>query len=257
MLRCLSSSIRVTVSALAIRTILPGLFAVIAATPAAAQTDEATIRVRDEALGRAIAKLDQRGIHDLLSTDVRLVRREGLAFGVQTAKLRLPSLFGLEPGFEFSRNLETVRVSTSGDLAVVTATHTLTSSTAGSITEQHVSIWRRNPEAEWRLASDGPIDAWQSLDSLIVLRESPHAPGRHVVELAPSELVGQIESGSFWPSQAGDLAYSLGEFYVRPEPKETTKPLLYGYFLVAWERGNGRWHPIAVSLPEPVGPYTP
>jgi ketosteroid isomerase-like protein len=237
--------------------ILCGLLTLSVVAPSFAQPEEATIRARDQALGRAIASADQRGVHDLLSTDVRLVRREGLTFGVQTAKLRLPSLFGLAPGLEFSRSLETLRVSSSGDLAVAIATHSLVSSTAGSTTEQHLSIWRRNPEAEWRLAADGPIEAWQSLDSRIVLRESPHAPGRHVVEFAPSDLVAQIETGSFWPSRAGDLAYSLGEFYVRPEPNASTKPRLYGYFLVAWEQANGRWHPIAVSLPEPVGPYTP
>src|SRR6266545_2713598 len=81
--------------------------------PIPTPSNEQTIRERDASFGRAIAELNQRALHDLVSVDVRFVTAESIVFGVETAKIRFPSVFGLRQGITFSRDLQSIYVSSS------------------------------------------------------------------------------------------------------------------------------------------------
>ena len=231
------------------------LLVVLAAVPARGQTDEEIIRGRDAAFGVSVAKVDRESLWNLVARDVRFVRRDSIVFGVESAELRLPSLFGLKPDGWFTRTLETLRVSASGDLAVAMGTNTVADAVR-SASQRFLTLWRRNPEAEWRVAADGPLESWRGLEQTLVLRQPPNSGGLVSVELNAPGVVEQLEPGTLRPSASHDLAYCVGEYVVATRESSDPSVATYGFFLAVWEMTPEGWRLIAASFPEPHGRVT-
>lgn len=219
---------------------------------ASAQPDDVLIRERDVQYGSAIAAIDQRTFRNLVTSDVRFVRGEGIVFGVENAQLRLAWLFGLKPNASFERTVETLVVSASSDVAIATGTNTVTGSDGEkSSSTPFLTVWRRSPEAEWRVAADGPLETWHLLEKSIVLKGPAHQPGLIVVELAVPELVEQFEPGTFRPSRARDLAYCVGEYVLTENEVDDRPSASYGYYLATWQDQGEGWKVLFASFPEP------
>jgi ketosteroid isomerase-like protein len=220
---------------------------------ATADSDVDEISAREAAFSAAVAQENLEVVESLVTNDVRIVRSDGITFTTVAVKRRLAPLFGLAPELRFSRSVETVQVSESRELAVVTGSQSVTDSGGRSSGQRYLAIWRRMPEfeEEWRLAFDAPLEVWESLDGALSVDAVAHTPGRFVVHLAPSDLAQEMEPASFRPSKAQDLAYSVGEYFVPPTSDAPETSLIWGTYLAVWEMGGSGWRLLHASFPEP------
>jgi ketosteroid isomerase-like protein len=229
------------------------------ATPALGDSDSEIIFAREAALAAAIDQENLKALESLLTRDIRVVRSDDTTFTVRNVEIRLVSLFGSSPGAKLSRSAETIQISQSSDYAFVTGTERVTGVEGKSTSRRYLSIWRKNLEFEkdWSLAFDAPLEVWKALDDSLSLDAVSHTPGLMVVNLKPSDLAQQLEPASFRQSEAHDLAYSIGSYYIPPPPDIPNAAPKWGYYLATWEDNGSGWRLLHASFPEPTGTSAP
>jgi len=229
------------------------------AAPALGQSDSEVIFARETALAAAIGQADLKALQSLLTRDVRVIRSDDVTFTERNVEVRLASLFGLSPGARLSRSAETIQIAQSGDYAFVTGTETVSAGGAESSDRRYLSVWRRNLEFEktWSLAFDAPLEVWKGLDGSLSLDAVQHTPGLMVVNLKDSHLAQQLEPASFRQSDAHDLAYSVGYYYVPLPPEAPEAAPRWGHYLATWENDGSGWKLLHASFPEPTGTQAP
>lgn len=229
------------------------------AAPAFGQSDAEAIFARETALASAIEQANPEALQSLLTRDVRVVRSDDITFTERNVEIRLASLFGLSADSRLSRSAETIQISQSGDYAFVTGIEKVTSSGGKSSSRRYLSIWRKilKFEKTWSLAFDAPLEDWKGLRDSLSLDAVKHTPGLMVVNLKPSHLAEQLEPASFRQSEAHDLAYSVGSYYVPLPPETPDAAPKWGYYLATWENDGSGWKLLYASCPEPTGTHVP
>ena len=207
----------------------------------AAQSARLDVELLEERIAATISSRNEGALLKLFAGDVRLVRSNALWIHPVTVVAVLERIYPIGPEHGYQRKVLEVSIAKSGEIAVVHGVHQWTPSAndhAASWPTNHgeyVAIWTRDDpkRSQWRLHSEAPLESWNPALFELSLSTRPHSTA---VQLKVVPGVLELEGpGTFWPSDSGDLAYGVGDYWYLPAG-ENSEEVVVGYYLTVWSR---------------------